>query len=106
MKVPWSEMSESLHSALGQYDKALSNIILQISREIGNKYLESMHLGNLAIILDNHGDLPTAIEKFKESLVVCEEIGDMHQKGLTLGNLGEVHMRIKEWDDVLPSIEL
>ena len=66
----------NLYSALGQYDKALSNIelALQISREIGNKYLESMHLGNLAIILDNHGDLPTAIEKFKESLVVCEEI--------------------------------
>ena len=93
----------SLYSALGKYDKALSNIelALHISREIGNKYLESMHLGNVAIIFDSQGEHAKAIEKYKESLAVCEGIGDMHQKGLTLGNLGEAHIRLKQWDEAI-----
>jgi tetratricopeptide (TPR) repeat protein/predicted phosphodiesterase len=92
-----------VHKAIKCYEKALA-----ISREIGNRQIESADLGNLGNAYLNLGEVHKAIECYEEAIIIVQKIKDRWSEGVNLGNLGnaylnsgEVHRAIECYDQAL-----
>ncbi len=79
-----------LHYQISLYEKAIEYYkqALDISREIGDRRGEEIHLGNLGSAYSDLGQVEKAIEYHKQALEISREIGDRHGEGADLGNLG------------------
>lgn len=88
---------------LGEYNFALENYLngLALSREFDNKRGIALGLNGLGTVYHMHEQEEQAIEKHKESIVICKEIGDSLLWARNLHNIGLSLDQLKEYDDAL-----
>ena len=65
--------------------------ILEISRELGDKWNEGAAYGNLGNAYYSLGDFKTAIHYHKRRLEIAEKLGDRSGQGKAYCNLGNAH---------------
>lgn len=68
--------------------------ILEISRELGDKWNEGAAYGNLGNAYHSLGDFKTAIHYHKRRLEIAEELGDRSGQGKAYCNLGNAHGKL------------
>jgi tetratricopeptide (TPR) repeat protein len=78
----------------GRYSEALEHFqqAIAIAREVGNRRVEGMTLGNLAWLHRQQGRLPEALEYYQQALAIAREVGDHGSEAVTLGNLAIFHL--------------
>jgi tetratricopeptide (TPR) repeat protein len=69
---------------------------LAASRYLGDRAVESRHLGNLGRAYADLGETRHAIEFFEQHLTTVREIGDRRGEGMSLGNLGLAYAELGE----------
>lgn len=73
---------------------------LQIRRELGDSFGESLALGNLGITAYEQGDLEEAKTYFKQSLeILRSEVGNQEREGWILNNLGMTALDYGEYSE-------
>ena len=60
-------------------------------REVGNRRLEGVTLGNLANLYAFEGKFDDARSHYDLALAIHSELGNRRSEGIVLGNLGELH---------------
>ena len=76
----------------GQYSKGIEyhRRCLEISRNIGNRRLESMLLNNLGFTAYEQGQYDGAENYSKQSLIIAKKIDNRHLESQVLNNLGSI----------------
>jgi tetratricopeptide (TPR) repeat protein len=69
--------------ALEPFQQALS-----IAREVGNRRLEGVILGDLANLHRTQGHASEALEHYHDALAIAREVGNRRGEGVVLGDLG------------------
>jgi len=64
---------------------------LSAARQLKDRNMEGMHLGNLGRTYAALGDAKKAIEYYEQALAIAREIGDRMGEGADLGNLGSAY---------------
>jgi len=64
---------------------------LASARQLKDKRMEGIHLGNLGLAYRNLGDARKAIKYHEQALAIDREIGDRMGEGADLGNLGSAY---------------
>jgi signal transduction histidine kinase len=87
----------------GEYSFALENFLngLDISREIYYKRGIALGLNGLGIVYNMHQQERQAIERHKESIAICIEIGDSLLWAVNLHNIGLSLDQLKERDSAI-----
>ncbi len=78
---------DKLDEVLKQYE-----ICNKIAEEIGDKQLKAAVLNNIALVYDKQHKYPKAIDLYKQSLIIKEEIHDIAGVGGTHLNLGALYV--------------
>ncbi|ASC74261.1 hypothetical protein XM38_052360 [Halomicronema hongdechloris C2206] len=88
------------HNRLGQYEQAINTYqqSLAITREIGDRVLESYVLGDLGIAYRNTGQYEQAISLYEQQLAITRDISDRAEEGRALGNLGSIYDSLAQYD--------
>jgi tetratricopeptide (TPR) repeat protein len=83
----------SIHSFLGEYEKALDCYTrsLRTKEEIGDRWGETASLNNIGYVHGVRGDFTEALVQYKKSLKVKMEIGDRWGEAVALNNMGYVY---------------
>ena len=89
----------SATSRLGDYRQAidLHTQALAIARDIGDRQVEGLALGNLGICRYRLGDYRQAIDLHTQALAIARDIGDRRGEGNQLGNLGNCHFDLGDY---------
>ncbi|MCH7662713.1 MAG: tetratricopeptide repeat protein, partial [Chloroflexi bacterium] len=61
------------------------------ARQLKDRAVEGIHLGNLGMVYSTLGETQKAIEFYEQALVIARDIGDRRNEGAWLGNLGIAH---------------
>ncbi len=89
-QVAWCQAHYSI--SIGDYPGAAlaAQTVVDISRKIGDRLLESQGLESLGLVTKNQGHYDRARAYFEQSLHLVQEIGNRPGEGTALGNLGSV----------------
>ncbi|MDP1800869.1 MAG: tetratricopeptide repeat protein [Bacteroidota bacterium] len=87
----------------GDNNKALQNFkeSLSISKQIGDKHLETEALNNIGYVYDIQGNIPLALEYFHESLKLYEMLKNDFGTSNTLNNIATIYAKQGERDKAL-----
>lgn len=87
----------------GEYREGLQILekALPIFKELDEKRDQMIILGNMAIMHDNLGDLPEAINKYLQSLKIAEELQDSTIMAILAGNIGITHRTLENYGKAL-----
>ncbi|MSP13384.1 MAG: tetratricopeptide repeat protein [Chloroflexi bacterium] len=69
---------------------------LAAARQLRNRSMEGVHLGNLGYAYNDLGEYRRAIEFYEQRLAIAREIGDRRGEGAALGNLGLAYAALGE----------
>ncbi len=109
MKYFYYLIKGSLDFYMGKYSNDFSQIIREIDRATISKEDLKFLDGRLAHLEAAHltlrGELKEAIKKYKQSLLLKEEIGDNFGKLMTMNNLAMTHFKEGEIKDALNLLE-
>ena len=89
----WGRLLESLYD---QVQRALPGVELKTRAVI---------LHNLAVLMQGRGDYAAALEKYKQSLKIKEELGDRAGVALSLGQVGNLYYLKGEYASALEKYE-
>ncbi|MFH1014332.1 MAG: tetratricopeptide repeat protein [Nitrospirota bacterium] len=89
----WNALCKSL------YAKANNHLAqaLKISRDIGDKQREGIHLGNLGLVYNSLGRYSTAIKYHKKALEISQDTGYKRGEGNHLGSLGIAYSSLGDY---------
>ncbi|MEO1286645.1 MAG: tetratricopeptide repeat protein [Chloroflexota bacterium] len=86
-------LTTTYQQAIEYYQQALT-----ISRQIGNKSVVGLSLGNLGIAYRNLGQYQQAINYYQQALLIAEDIGDIRGQGNRFNNLGVVYESLEDYE--------
>ena len=88
----------TIHFLLSEPRKALEfyEQALKISREIGDRWGDGVHLGNLGNAYSDLSEPRKALEFYEQALKISREIGDRRGEGARLGSLGNAYSDLGE----------
>jgi len=94
----YNSLSNSYNS-LGNYDKAIeyAQQTLALAREIKDRQIEGVALGNLEAAYYSLGNYTKGIEYTQQSLAIVREIKHRQGEGVALGNLGGAYIYLSNY---------
>jgi tetratricopeptide (TPR) repeat protein len=95
------------YNSLGYFNKALKYFrkSIKISRKLGNRKGEGIHLGSIGICYIGMGDIGQAIKFIEESISIAEEIGDQEGIAASQRRYAYVALLQSNWTDALAYYE-
>lgn len=72
---------------------------LTIAYQTENPNLVRRGLCNMALLLTEQSDYDDALELYTKALGIAESLDNMRNMAMILGDMGEVHLRLKQYDD-------
>ena len=78
---------------------------LEAARELKDRTMEGVHLGNLGLACAALGEPRKAIEYYEQDLDIAREIGDQRMEGNQLGNLGNAYYLLGETREAIEFYE-
>jgi tetratricopeptide (TPR) repeat protein len=99
-------MGRAYHD-LGQVERAIEFYKegLTVFLEIGNRWLEGYHLGNLGSAYRALGQIERAVQLYEETLAIAHEVGDRRGEGAALDNLGSAYHALGQTERALQFYE-
>jgi signal transduction histidine kinase len=87
----------------GEYARGLALLeeVLPLFEKLGKKRDRMIALGNMAIMHDNLGDLPLAIEKYLRSIEIAYELKDSTIIAILLANTAITYRNLKDYPKAL-----
>jgi tetratricopeptide (TPR) repeat protein len=100
------DLSWYVYNVSGRYDEALvkSQYVLKYSKDIGDRYKQSVVLNNTGLIYQNRGDYDAALDKYNESLEIKRQLGDKIVIANSLNNIGSLLICRGKYEEALPHI--
>ena len=88
-----------------EHARSLSNLALELAREIGDRKTESRVLWNLMLLSTLLSEMPRSIDYAEQSLAISRDLGLREQTALTLNDLSRPYMTLRQFDRAHAAIQ-